>query len=63
MELWKELVLPCNQEHLSLGHCEDEEVLDRILQYPSLEQSHGWNDVVGDGVNPKIRISAENITA
>ena len=57
----QELVLPCNQEHLSLGHCEDEEVLDRILQYPSLAQTHDWKDVIGDGVNPKIWISAEKV--
>ena len=57
----QEIILLDKMENLSFGHCEDEEVLERICQYPSLKQTNGWKDVIGDGVNPKIRISAEKV--
>lgn len=46
----------------SNGYCEDEEVLERSCQYPSLKQTNGWNDVIGDGVNPKIRVLTEDFS-
>lgn len=56
----QEIILPGNLINFSLGHCEDVEVLERVLQYPSLEQTHGWQDVLGDSVNPRIRLTSED---
>lgn len=59
----QEVILLDKLENLSFGHCEDEEVLERISQYLSLKQTNGWNDVIGDGVNPTIRVLAEDFSA
>ncbi|MBO5691530.1 MAG: leucine-rich repeat domain-containing protein [Spirochaetaceae bacterium] len=58
----QEVILLGKLENLSFGHCEDEEVLERSCQYPSLKQTNGWNDVIGDGVNPKIRVLTEDFS-
>lgn len=59
----QEVILLDKLENLAFGHCEDEEVLERISQYLSLKQTNGWNDVIGDGVNPTIRVLAEDFSA
>lgn len=58
----QEVILLGKLENLSFGHCEDEDVLERSCQYPSLKQTNGWNDVIGDGVNPKIRVLTEDFS-